>query len=47
VLILLALISGLFVSRSRHPREPVAAVRKPRPGESAASRARALSGRSP
>jgi hypothetical protein len=47
VLILLALISGLFVSRSRPPREPVAAVRKPRPGESAASRARALSGRSP
>jgi hypothetical protein len=47
VLILLAVIGGLFVSRSRRPREPAAAVRKPRPGETAAGRARAFSGRSP
>jgi hypothetical protein len=46
-LILLAVISGLCVSRSRRPREPAAPVRKPRPGESAVSQAGALSGRSP
>ncbi|HEX3387822.1 MAG TPA: hypothetical protein VHT94_02180 [Streptosporangiaceae bacterium] len=47
VLILLAVISGLFVSRSRRPREPAAPARKPRPGGTAAGRARAFSGRSP
>ena len=44
-LILLAVISGLSVSRSRRGRAP--AVRKPRPEEAAASQARALSGRNP
>jgi hypothetical protein len=47
VLILLAMISALFVSGSRRRRGPAAAVRKPRPGETAASQARALSGRNP
>jgi hypothetical protein len=47
VLILLAVISALLVSRSRRRREPVPAVRKPRPGETAISQARALSGRNP
>lgn len=47
VLILLAVISGLFVSRSRRPRQPAAAVRNPRPGETAVGRGRALSGHSP
>jgi hypothetical protein len=42
-LILLALIGGLLVSRSRRPHEPAASVRKPPPGETAASQARALS----
>ena len=44
-LILLAVISGLSVSRSRRGRAP--AVRKPWPEEAAASQARALSGRNP
>ena len=43
--ILLAVISGLLVSRSRRPHAPAAL--KPHPGETAVSRARALSGRSP
>ena len=46
-LILLALIGGLLVSRSRRPREPAASVRKPPPGETAASQAGALSCRGP
>ena len=46
-LILLALGSALFVSGSRRRREPAAAARDPRPGETAVSQARALSGRSP
>ena len=46
-LILLAMVSALFVSGSRRRRGPAAAVRKPRPGETAASQARALSGRNP
>ncbi len=46
-LILLAWGSALFVSGSRRRREPAAAARDPRPGETAASQARALSGRSP
>ena len=44
-LILLAVITGLLVSRSRRPRAPV--VPEPRPGETAVSRARVLSGRNP
>ncbi len=45
-LIMLAVISALFMSRSRR-RGLAADVRKPRPGETAASQARALSGRNP
>ena len=41
-LILLALGSALFVSGSRRRREPAAAARNPRPGETAVSQARAL-----
>jgi hypothetical protein len=44
-LILLAVISGLLVSRSRRRRAP--AVPKPRPGETAASQARAPLGQRP
>ena len=48
MLILLAMISALLVSRSRRRRrELAAAARKPRPGETAGSQARALSGRNP
>jgi hypothetical protein len=46
-LVLLAMISALFVSGSRRRRGPAAAVQKPRPGETAVSQARALSGRNP
>jgi hypothetical protein len=46
-LILLALIGGLLVSRSRRPHEPAASFRKPPPGETAASQAGALSCRGP
>jgi hypothetical protein len=45
MLILLAVISALITSRSRRRRQLAAAVRKPRPGETAVSQARALSGR--
>ena len=41
-LILLAMVSALFVSGSRRRRGPAAAVREPRPGETAVSQARAL-----
>ena len=46
-LILLALIGGLLVSRSRRPHEPAASFRKPPPGETAASQAGVLSCRGP
>jgi hypothetical protein len=45
-LILLAVISGLLLSRSRRPREPDASVWNPRPGETAGRQERALSCRS-
>jgi hypothetical protein len=47
MLIVLAVISALFVSRSRRGRERAAAARKPRPGETAVSQARVFSGRNP